>query len=190
MFLLVGLGNPGKEYENNRHNIGFMAIDAITQNYSFDAPKLKFHGEVNEGRIGSTKVRTIKPSTFMNESGKSVGAISQFYKIPIDNIIVFHDELDLVPGKLKVKQGGSHAGHNGLKSLNRHIASNYIRVRLGIGHPGDKRKVSSYVLSNFNKQEQPIINQQIDSVVKHLTSLLNNDAALFMNNVAKDMNGD
>ncbi|MEE9273190.1 MAG: aminoacyl-tRNA hydrolase [Robiginitomaculum sp.] len=155
MYLIVGLGNPGTKYAGNRHNIGFMAVDSIANRCGFSAPKSKFSGLVREGLIdiGGQRVKTIilKPATFMNESGRSVAACAQFYKIPLDHIIVFHDELDLEPGKFRMKFGGGIAGHNGLRSIKAHMGANFHRARIGIGHPGHKDRVASYVLSDFAK---------------------------------------
>lgn len=154
MVLLVGLGNPGAKYEKNRHNIGFLAIDEIASEHLFPAYKSKFQGQFSEGRIDGVKVGLLKPDTYMNESGRSVGAAAKFYKIPAERIIVFHDELDIQPTKVKAKKGGGNAGHNGLKSLQAHLGTpDFLRVRIGIGHPGDKNKVSNYVLSDIPKAE-------------------------------------
>jgi len=133
---LVGLGNPGEKYERTRHNIGFMAVDEIADRLSFGPERSKHQGIMREGTVGTEKVITLKPQTFMNDSGRSVAAVAQFYKLNPSEIIVFHDELDLVPGKLRMKTGGGHAGHNGLRSIHAHIGEAYRRVRLGIGHPG------------------------------------------------------
>lgn len=149
MRLFVGLGNPGSGYSRNRHNIGFMAMDQIASDHGFGPWKSKFQGEVTEGRLGSDKVLLLKPGTFMNRSGQSVQAAMQFYKLEPSDVVVFHDELDLAPGKCRVKQGGGHAGHNGLRSIHGHIGEAYGRVRLGIGHPGHKDKVAGYVLHDF-----------------------------------------
>jgi PTH1 family peptidyl-tRNA hydrolase len=154
MQLFVGLGNPGQQYQMNRHNIGFMAVDKISIANSFSPWRSKFQGLFCEGQLGTQKVIVLKPSTFMNLSGQSVGEISRFYKINSQNIVVFHDELDLAPGKCRFKSGGGHAGHNGLKSIHSHIGENYKRVRLGIGHPGQKDLVSKYVLQDFQKRNK------------------------------------
>lgn len=173
VFLLVGLGNPGDQYKKNRHNIGFMAIDALASSYNFPAFKSKFQGQYSEGRIGAHKVGLLKPSTFMNDSGRSVGAASTFYKLDTDQLIVFHDELDIDPAKIKIKVGGGHAGHNGLRSIDAHLANkDYKRVRMGIGHPGDKNKVSGYVLKDFSKSEQPWLDNVLYGIEKHSELLL------------------
>jgi len=154
MLLLVGLGNPGPQHAGNRHNIGFMAVDAITAKHRFGPPRARFKGLTAEGFVGGVRTLALKPMTFMNLSGESVGEAARYLKIPVENIIVFHDELDLAPGKLRMKQGGGHAGHNGLRSLDAHIGNEYRRVRLGIGHPGDREKVLAWVLNDFSKAEQ------------------------------------
>src|SRR5210317_1683475 len=145
MKLIVGLGNPGAKYARNRHNIGFMAVDRIASDHGFGPWKPKFQGQIAEGRLGREKVLLLKPETFMNKSGQSVGEAMRFYKLEPEDVIVIHDELDLAPGKVRVKQGGGHAGHNGLRSIHAHIGENYARVRLGIGHPGRKDLVAHYV---------------------------------------------
>ena len=185
VFLLVGLGNPGEKYKKNRHNIGFMVVDAIGSSYGFPTFKSKFLGQYSEGRIGNHKVGIIKPSTYMNESGQSVGAVAKFYKLLPDQIIVFHDELDLAPAKIKIKVGGGHAGHNGLRSLDVHLGDkNYKRVRIGIGHPGDKNKVSGYVLSDFAKADQKWVDDVLYGMGKYGELLLENKDNDFMTNMA------
>ena len=154
MLIFAGLGNPGPKYAGNRHNIGFMAVDRIAEDHGFESWRGKFQSSISEGRLGSEKVLLIKPETFMNTSGQPVGEAMRFYKLDPQDVMVFHDELDLAQGKCRVKQGGGHAGHNGLRSLHQHIGESYGRVRLGIGHPGHKDRVSGYVLSDFAKSEQ------------------------------------
>lgn len=153
MQLFVGLGNPGTKYAKNRHNIGFMVLDEIARDHGFTPWKSQFQGQVSSGTLGSEKVLLLKPSTFMNLSGQSVGEAMRFYKMTPEDVTVFHDELDLAPGKVRVKKSGGHAGHNGLRSIHQHIGEHYQRVRLGIGHPGHKDRVSGYVLSDFAKSE-------------------------------------
>lgn len=157
MLILVGLGNPGGKYAGNRHNIGFMAVDAIANFHSFGREKAKFSGLVREGMIvtanGPVKVMTLKPTTFMNESGRAVQKAASFYKTKLDQIVVFHDELDLDPGKFRMKIGGGIAGHNGLRSIRQHMGADFVRARMGIGHPGHKDRVHSYVLSDFARAE-------------------------------------
>ena len=153
MLLLVGLGNPGNKHADNRHNIGFMAVDEIIRRHGFTSPRRRFQGLTSEGAMAGQKVVALKPQTFMNESGRSVGEAARFFKIDTDHIVVFHDELDLAPGKLRVKRGGGLAGHNGLKSLAAHIGKDFRRVRLGVGHPGHKDKVLRHVLRDFAKAD-------------------------------------
>ncbi|GGF46821.1 peptidyl-tRNA hydrolase [Azorhizobium oxalatiphilum] len=154
MFLLAGLGNPGPKYAGNRHNIGFMAVDAIVRRHRLSPWRRRFQGAVSEGEIAGEKVLALLPETFMNESGRAVAEAAKFYKIPLERIIVFHDELDLPPAKIRVKKGGGNAGHNGLRSITAQCGNDYWRVRLGIGHPGDKALVHSYVLNDFGKAER------------------------------------
>ena len=173
MFLLVGLGNPGSKHEGNRHNIGFMVIDELARANNFPAFKGKFQGELSEGRLGNQKIALLKPQTYMNESGQSVGKTAKFFKIPPEKIIVFHDELDLAPRRIKVKQGGGAGGHNGLKSIDQHLGNkNYWRVRCGIGHPGDKNRVSGYVLNDFSKDEQKWLRDWIDDLSRYADMLI------------------
>lgn len=171
MLVLVGLGNPGAQYSGHRHNIGFMAVDAIADHFNFDAPRAKFNGTVQEGYIeqkegGRTKTIILKPHTYMNDSGKSVAALARFYKIAPQDIIVFHDELDIAPGKVRTKQGGGHAGHNGLRSIDSHIGKDFIRIRIGIGHPGSKAAVHNYVLGNFAKAESQWVERILDAMAR------------------------
>ena len=188
MFLLVGLGNPGDKYKKNRHNIGFMAIDAIANSYGFPAFKSKFQGQYSEGIIEGTKVGLLKPSTYMNESGRSVGAASKFYKLKANQIIVFHDELDLACAKVKIKIGGGHAGHNGLRSIDSHLGDkNYKRVRLGIDHPGDKNRVSGYVLSDFSKGDQKWLEDELYGIEKYIGLLLDGKDDDFMTRIAETL---
>ena len=188
MILIVGLGNPGAKYEKNRHNAGFMALDQIAEDYSFPAFKTKFQGHFAEGRIDGAKVALLKPQTFMNESGRSVQAAAKFYKIPPAQIIVFFDELDLEPGKIRVKTGGGNAGHNGLKSMQAHSGTpDFVRVRIGIGHPGDKAKVSNYVLSDFSKTERAQLEKLLPALSQHLPLLLAGEDSNYMSKVVMDI---
>ncbi|WP_371397333.1 aminoacyl-tRNA hydrolase [Fretibacter rubidus] len=166
MQIWVGLGNPGEKYSGHRHNIGFMAIDAIGDTHGFGPEKSQHKALCRIGTIGGTKILLMKPSTFMNESGQAVQSASAFYKVPLDKIIVFHDELDLAPGKLRVKCGGGIAGHNGLRSIRQHMGEDFYRIRMGIGHPGHKDRVHSYVLSNFSKTEQPWVEDLNDALAR------------------------
>lgn len=187
MLLIVGLGNPGKKYAGNRHNIGFMALDQFADDNAFPAFKSKFQGQYSEGRIAGQKVGLLKPETYMNESGCSVGAACKFFKIAPEQVIVLHDELDLKPGQVKVRQGGGNAGHNGLKSIQAHLGTpDFIRVRIGIGHPGDKNKVSGYVLSDFAKADQDWIEKLLPVLSKYSDLLLKGDHSEYMSKVAMD----
>lgn len=188
MLLLVGLGNPGEGYAGNRHNIGFMAVDEIVRRHSFQPFRAKFKGELAEGRVGREKVLALKPMTYMNESGRSVLAAASFYKIPPEDILVIHDELDLAAGKLRLKTGGGHAGHNGLRSIHAHIGDKYRRLRLGIGHPGDKAKVTGHVLKDFAKADSDWLEPLLDAVADHIGLALDGDDAGFLNQVALDIN--
>ena len=184
MRLFVGLGNPGQKYAGNRHNIGFMAVDRIAADHGFGPWRSKFQGSLSEGRLGSERVALLKPETFMNLSGQSVGEAMRFYKLEPADVTVFHDELDLAPGKCRVKAGGGHAGHNGLRSLHQHIGEAYQRVRLGIGHPGHKDRVSHYVLSDFAKADQDWLDDLMRGVSDGAAALAAGDAARFANAVA------
>lgn len=184
MKLFVGLGNPGQKYARNRHNIGFMALDRIADDHGFGPWKSKFQAEIAEGRLGSEKVLLVKPQTFMNRSGQSVGEAMRFYKLDSTDVTVFHDELDLAPGKVRVKAGGGHAGHNGLRSIHEHISPAYDRVRLGIGHPGRKEMVSPYVLSDFAKVDADWLEDVLRGVSDGASHLANGDGGKFMNAVA------
>ncbi|MFE3838475.1 aminoacyl-tRNA hydrolase [Pseudogemmobacter sonorensis] len=184
MKLFVGLGNPGAKYAANRHNIGFMALDRIAADHGFSPWRRGFQGQVSEGRLGPGKVILLKPETFMNLSGQSVRAAMDFYKLGPDAITVFHDELDLAPGKCRVKQGGGHAGHNGLRSLHGHIGEAYGRVRLGIGHPGHKDAVAHYVLHDFAKADQDWLDDLLRGISDGAAALAEGDAARFMNAVS------
>ena len=184
MKLFVGLGNPGKKYTNNRHNIGFMALNQIASDHSFSPWKNKFQGQITDGKLGDEKVILLKPETFMNLSGQSVSETIKFYKIKIEDIIVFHDELDLAPAKLRVKISGGHAGHNGLRSIHQHIGADYHRVRMGIGHPGHKDRVANYVLSDFSKNDQNWLQDLLFGISDGAIYLANNGAGKFMNAVA------
>lgn len=187
VYLLVGLGNPGDKYKNNRHNIGFMAIETIAENYGFSPFRSKFQGQISEGRIGGQKVALLKPDTFMNNSGQSVAAAAKFFKIDPENIIIFHDELDLSPGKARVRLGGGNAGHNGLKSIQSHLGSpNTWRVRIGIGHPGDKNRVSGYVLSDFAKVDQEWVERLLPALSKNIDLLLQGKDSDYMSKVVMD----
>lgn len=183
MKLFVGLGNPGGQYAGNRHNIGFMALDRIAADHGFAPWRVRFQGLVAEGMLGGRKVILLKPQTFMNLSGQAAGEAMRFYRLEPGDVTVFHDELDLAPGKLRVKTGGGHAGHNGLRSLHQHIGEAYHRVRLGIGHPGHKDRVAGYVLSDFAKAEV-WVEDLLRGIAEGAPALARGDAAGFQNAVA------
>ena len=189
MILLVGLGNPGAKYARNRHNAGFHAVSAIAERHGFGPERKKFNGLVREGTIDGQKVLILRPETYYNDSGNAVGAAAKFYKIPVDNIVVFHDEIDLAPGKLRVKKGGGLAGNNGLKSINAHMGPDFWRVRIGIGHPGRKDAVTPWVLGDFSKAECAAYYDDIlDGMARAIPSLLSLDdtgAGRFMSGVAQ-----
>lgn len=183
MLLFVGLGNPGRQYARNRHNIGFMALDAIAREHRFAPFRARFQGRISEGQIGGERAILLEPETYMNESGRAVGEAARFYKIGLPDIVVFHDELDLAPGKCRIKVGGGAAGHNGLRSITAHIGNDYKRVRLGIGHPGDKALVHSYVLNDFAKSEESWVDALCDAVARNAALLAQNQDATFQNKV-------
>ena len=184
MLLIAGLGNPGSKYENNRHNVGFMAVDAIAHRHSFSPWSKKFQGLVAEGRIGGEKVLLLKPQTFMNLSGQSVGEAMRFYKLGPSGIAVFYDELDLAPGKVRIKTGGGHGGHNGIKSLDAHCGKEYRRVRIGIGHPGVKELVTPYVLGDFSKADRDWLDPLLDAIADNVALLVKGDDNGYMNRLS------
>jgi PTH1 family peptidyl-tRNA hydrolase len=183
MKLFVGLGNPGRAYAGNRHNIGFMAVDAILRRHPFAPLRTRFQGQAAEGAIGGERVIALKPTTFMNDSGRSVGEAARYYKIDLPDILVFHDELDLAPGRLRVKIGGGNAGHNGLRSISEHIGNDHRRVRIGIGHPGDKDLVHDYVLSNFSKAEMDWVTAICEAIAANAEFLADGQDASFQNKI-------
>lgn len=184
MKLYVGLGNPGTAYAGNRHNIGFMALDRIARDHRFSPWRARFRGLTSDGVLAGEKVALLKPGTFMNLSGQSVGEAMRFFKLEPADVMVFHDELDLAPGKVRAKQGGGHAGHNGLRSLHAHIGDAYGRVRLGIGHPGHKDAVADYVLHDFAKADQGWLEDVLQGVSDGVEALASGDTARFLNAVA------
>lgn len=184
MFIIAGLGNPGREYQNNRHNIGFMAVDAIHRAHSFSSWSKKFKSEISEGTISGEKVLLMKPQTYMNLSGDAVGEAMRFYKLSPSDIVVFHDELDLPAAKVRVKVGGGNGGHNGLKSMEAHVGRDYKRVRLGIGHPGVKEMVSGHVLGDFHKVDQEWLEPLLDDIGRNVELLFKGDGSQFMNKLA------
>ena len=188
MRLIVGLGNPGSDYAKNRHNIGFMAVDEIVRRHSFAPFRSKFQGEVSEGQIAGQKVLILKPMTYMNESGRAVHSAMAFYKLPLEDIIVLHDELDLAAGKIRMKTGGGHAGHNGIRSIQSHIGAGFHRVRLGVGHPGDKEKVVGHVLKDFSKADQQWLDKMIEAIGDHADLLVKGEDSGFMSKISLAIN--
>ncbi|QIE56113.1 aminoacyl-tRNA hydrolase [Pikeienuella piscinae] len=184
MKLIVGLGNVGARYARTRHNVGFMAVDRIAGAHGFSAWRRKFQGEIAEGRLGDAKCTLLKPGTMMNLSGQAVGEAARFLKIAPEDVIVLHDEIDLAPSKCRVKRGGGHAGHNGLRSIHQHIGPDYVRVRIGVGHPGDKAAVANYVLHDFAKADEAWLDDLLRGVADGAPLLAAGDDAGFMNAVA------
>ncbi|WP_460448950.1 aminoacyl-tRNA hydrolase [Alsobacter sp. SYSU BS001988] len=189
MLLFVGLGNPGSRYAGNRHNIGFMAVDAIARRHKAPPWRRRFQGDATEVTIGGERVVLLKPETFMNESGRAVGEAMRFFKIALKDVVVFHDELDLAPSKLRVKLGGGNAGHNGLRSISALCGNDYRRVRMGIGHPGDKALVHAYVLSDFAKSERDWVQDLCDACADNAELLAQGEDATFQNKVHLAMEG-
>ncbi|WP_208436036.1 aminoacyl-tRNA hydrolase [Bartonella phoceensis] len=187
MWLIAGLGNPGLQYQNNRHNIGYMAIDTIYQSFSFSPWSKKFQSEISTGLINGEKTFLIKPQTFMNLSGQAIGEALRFYKLGLKNLIIIYDELDLEPGKVRVKIGGGNNGHNGIKSIDAHCGTDYCRVRLGIGRPTSKEPVHQYVLGNFTKSDQEWLPPLLEAVAKNIALLIKDDQCLFMNAISLAM---
>jgi len=192
MWLVVGLGNPGTRYANHRHNIGFMAAEAISAAFSFGSWSKKFHGQICTGEIGDDKIYTLLPETYMNESGRAVQAACTFHKIAPEHVIVLHDEIEIGAGKIRIKQGGGHGGHNGLKSIDAAIGPNYWRVRLGIGRPpeldnGERMDTADYVLSNFSAAEKKWLTLFLQSIAKHFSLLLSGYPSELMNRVTLEM---
>ena len=184
MKLFVGLGNPGGQYAFNRHNVGFMAVDAIAQAHGFPSWRKRFSGLSAEGKLADQPVLLFKPQTFMNESGRAVGEAARFYKLDLGDVVVFHDELDLAPGKVRVKTGGGVAGHNGLKSLTAHIGNDYVRVRIGIGHPGSKDLVTGHVLRDFAKAEHDWLEPLLGAIATEAPCLAEGANDKFQSRVA------
>jgi peptidyl-tRNA hydrolase, PTH1 family len=183
VLLLVGLGNPGPGYKGNRHNIGFMAVDEIVRRHGFSPWRKRFQAEVAEGAVGGEKLLALKPQTFMNESGRAVGEAMRFLNIEGDRVYVFHDDIDLAEAKFRVKAGGGHAGNNGLRSIIQHVGPHFMRVRMGVGHPGHKDMVHPHVLSDFSKEERAWVAPMIDGVADALPLLVKGDDASFANKV-------
>jgi len=188
MRLLVGLGNPGPRYAGNRHNIGFMAVDAIVRRHSFSSIRERFHALTAEGTIDGEKVLAMAPQTFMNDSGRAVQAAMQFYKLQPSDIIVIYDEIDLPLGKVKAKRGGGAGGHNGIRSIDAHIGADYWRIRLGVGHPGQKELVKGYVLMDFFKDEHALVEAMLEAVTAAIPLMIAGDDGRFMNKVSLTLN--
>lgn len=188
MHLIVGLGNPGDEYRHYRHNVGFMALDAIARAHNFPSFKSKFNGLISDGTIDGKRALLLKPQTFMNRSGDSIAAATKFYKLPLENITVLYDELDLAPGKVRVKTGGGTGGHNGLRSIDPAIGNEYQRVRIGIGHPGHKELVTRHVLGNFAKADAEWLEPLLDAIGANAGLLIDGNGANFMNKLALAIN--
>ena len=184
MLLIAGLGNPGQKYQNHRHNVGFMAVDEIHRHENFSPWKSRFQAMCAEGTIGGVKTFLIKPNTFMNESGRAVGEALRFYKVPLEDVVVLYDELDLAPGKVRIKTGGGAGGHNGIRSLDAHIGKDYRRVRIGIGHPGHKDKVTAHVLGDFAKADHVWLDPLLDEMARNADLLAKGEDAAFMNRLA------
>lgn len=189
MQLWAGLGNPGPRYAMNRHNVGFMTCDVIAEMHGFGPVQKKFQGWLQEGKIGSKKILLLKPATFMNESGRSIGEALRYYKLSPQDLTVFYDELDLEPFKIKVKQGGGAAGHNGIRSTIQHVGADFRRVRIGIGHPGHKERVTGHVLGNYAKTEQDDLVQMLGAIGSEAEWLAKGDDPRFMSEYALRMNG-
>ena len=190
MKLIVGLGNPGDEHARNRHNVGFMAADRIAHAHGFPAWRKRFHGLAAEGEIGGEKCLLLKPQTYMNESGRSVGEAVRFLKIPIGDVIVIYDEIDLTPGRIKAKTGGGNAGHNGLRSISVHLENDYQRIRIGVGHPGSKAAVAHYVLNDFAKSEREWVTAMLDAIADAAPFLAKSDQSRFLTKVAQLLDKD
>lgn len=190
MKLFVGLGNPGEKYARHRHNVGFMAVEHIAERHRFGPWKRKFSGTAADGEIAGEKVILLKPDTYMNESGRAVGEATRFLKIGIEDVVAFHDELDIAAGKIKVKTGGGNAGHNGLRSITQHVGNDFVRVRIGIGHPGAKELVHGYVLHDFAKADEAWLAPLLDAIADCAPRLAAGDQARFLTDIARAIGGD
>jgi PTH1 family peptidyl-tRNA hydrolase len=188
MKLLVGLGNPGQKYADNRHNIGFVVVDEIVRRHGLAGPRMRFQAETFDGTVGRERVLALKPTTYMNESGRAVSEAMRFFKLEPGDVTVIHDEIDLAAGKLKIRIGGGTAGHNGLRSIDRHIGPEFTRVRIGVGHPGRKDLVASYVLKDFAKAEREWIEPMVDALAAHAEDLVRGDIAAYSNKVHLALN--
>ncbi|MEO0620293.1 MAG: aminoacyl-tRNA hydrolase [Pseudomonadota bacterium] len=189
MKLMIGLGNPGSKYARHRHNVGFMAVDEIARRHNFGPWRKKFQSDVSEGQLDGAKTLLVKPQTYMNESGRAVQDAARFYKCASDDVIVFHDELDLAAGKVKVKTGGGAAGHNGLRSITNQMGADFVRVRIGIGHPGHKDRVHAHVLGDFAKADQTWLEPLLDEMARAAGRLADGDAARFMTDIGLGLRG-
>ncbi len=187
MKLFVGLGNPGAKYAHHRHNVGFMAVDRIAERHSFGPWRKRFQGLVSDGELDGTKVLLLKPDTYMNESGRAVGDAARFLKLATSDVVVLHDEIDLLPGKLKVKVGGGNAGHNGLRSITAHLDNEYMRVRIGVGHPGSKELVHVWVLHDFSRADRDWLDPMLDAIAESAARLAVGDQARFLTDVARTL---
>ena len=185
MKLIVGLGNPGQKYARNRHNVGFMALDRIAERHGLSNWRKRFEGETVEGSIGSERVLLLKPATYMNESGRSVGEAVRFLKFALEDVVVIHDEVDLLPGRFKVKAGGGNAGHNGLRSISAHVGNEYVRVRIGVGHPGVKELVPHWVLHDFVKADAEWLDPLLEAIAEAAPFLAAGNAGRFQSEVAR-----
>ncbi len=190
MKLFVGLGNPGSKHAANRHNVGFMAVDRIAEEYGFGPWRKKFQGMISDGLIDGSKVLLLKPQTYMNESGRSVAEAARFHKCDVEDVFVFYDEIDLVPGKLKAKTGGGNAGHNGLRSISAQFDNDYHRVRIGVGHPGRKGQVANYVLRDFSKADKDWLEPMLDAIAAAAPQLVEHDVPGFLSDVARRLHQD
>jgi len=184
MWLIVGLGNPGSSYQFNRHNIGFMAVDVVYRQHDFGSWGNKFQALISTGQMAGEKILLLKPQTYMNLSGQAVGEALRFYKIPLDHLLIIHDELDLMPAKARLKQGGGSGGHNGLKSIDAHCGNNYHRLRLGIGHPGSAPLVHNYVLGDFTKADGAWLEPLLQTIAEHIPLLVQGKGSQFMNKLS------
>lgn len=189
MLVFAGLGNPGAKYANNRHNVGFMAADAIARRHSFSPWSKKFQGLISEGTLGGEKIVLIKPQTFMNLSGQSIGEALRFYKLELSALTVFYDEIDLAEGKLRIKTGGGAGGHNGIRSIDGHVGNAYRRVRIGVGHPGVKEMVQHHVLGDFDKVDREWLESLLDAIAENAAMIAKGDDSGFMNKVSLAVQG-
>ncbi len=187
MFVIAGLGNPGSKYQNNRHNIGFIVIEELVRHFNLGMARSRFDAHVYEGGVGTYKVALLKPQTYMNHSGRSIGQFVNYFKLSISNVIVIHDDLDLETGRVRIKMGGGNGGHNGLKSIDSHIGTEYKRIRIGIGHPGHKDQVSNYVLSDFSSKDKEVLEGLVYQICVQLPILLEGNMVEYHNRVLRGL---